>query len=84
VVGPDGVSHLDNALNMRANFFPIVQGSTYKDLRNNQQNILPIQSTRNAGGLICREPAEEMYAMTEGDRNFTRDKTKYLMVWNSN
>ncbi|HCV80427.1 MAG TPA: tRNA guanosine(34) transglycosylase Tgt, partial [Zunongwangia profunda] len=47
--------------------FPIVQGSTYKDLRRQSAEYI---ASRNAegnaiGGLSVGEPAEEMYAMTE-------------------
>ena len=48
-------------------FFPIVQGSTYKDLRKQSaEYIANAGAVGNAiGGLSVGEPAEEMYAMSE-------------------
>ena len=48
-------------------FFPIVQGSVYKDLRvKSAEVIASFEREGNAiGGLSVGEPAEEMYAMTE-------------------
>jgi tRNA-guanine family transglycosylase len=48
-------------------FFPIVQGSCYKDLRQQSaEYIANSDQVGNAiGGLSVGEPAEEMYAMTE-------------------
>ena len=62
--------------------FPIVQGSVYKDLR--QQSAEYIASKNcigNAiGGLSVGEPAEEMYAMTEVvTAILPSDKPRYLM-----
>lgn len=47
--------------------FPIVQGSTYKDLRGRSAEYIAQQDQPgNAiGGLSVGEPAEEMYAMTD-------------------
>ena len=47
--------------------FPIVQGSTYKDLRKQSAEFIASrEAPGNAiGGLSVGEPAEEMYAMTE-------------------
>ncbi|MCB0458083.1 MAG: tRNA guanosine(34) transglycosylase Tgt, partial [Flavobacteriaceae bacterium] len=47
--------------------FPIVQGSTYKDLRQQSaEYIASVGAEGNAiGGLSVGEPAEEMYEMTE-------------------
>lgn len=61
---------------------PIVQGSTYTDLR--QQSAEYIANTKqpaNAiGGLSVGEPAEEMYAMTEVVcAILPEDKPRYLM-----
>ena len=49
------------------NLFPIVQGSTYKDLRvASAKFIASKNATGNAiGGLSVGEPTEEMYAFTE-------------------
>jgi queuine tRNA-ribosyltransferase len=47
--------------------FPIVQGSTFKDLRiQSAETIASYESVGNAiGGLSVGEPDEEMYAMTD-------------------
>ncbi len=63
-------------------FFPIVQGSTYKDLREQSaEYIANVGAVGNAiGGLSVGEPAEEMYAMTEVVTNILpEDKPRYLM-----
>ena len=63
-------------------FFPIVQGSTYKDLRKQSaEYIASVGAEGNAiGGLSVGEPAEEMYAMTEVVTNILpEDKPRYLM-----
>lgn len=63
-------------------FFPIVQGSTYKDLRQQSaEYIANAGAVGNAiGGLSVGEPAEEMYAMTEVVCNILpEDKPRYLM-----
>ena len=62
--------------------FPIVQGSTYKDLRERSaETIASFGRAGNAiGGLSVGEPAEEMYAMTEVVTNILpADKPRYLM-----
>lgn len=62
--------------------FPIVQGSTYKDLRiQSAEAIASFNREGNAiGGLSVGEPAEEMYAMTEIVTNILpTDKPRYLM-----
>ncbi|ALU24816.1 MULTISPECIES: tRNA guanosine(34) transglycosylase Tgt [Myroides] len=62
--------------------FPIVQGSTFKDLREQSaEYIANIGADGNAiGGLSVGEPAEEMYAMTELVTNILpQDKPRYLM-----
>jgi len=62
--------------------FPIVQGSTYKDLRiASAEFIAGCGREGNAiGGLSVGEPAEEMYAMTEVVCNILpADKPRYLM-----
>ena len=62
--------------------FPIVQGSTFKDLRaESAEFIANIGSKGNAiGGLSVGEPADEMYAMTEVVCNILpEDKPRYLM-----
>ena len=63
-------------------FFPIVQGSTYKDLRaQSAEYIANAGAQANAiGGLSVGEPAEEMYAMTEVvTAILPEDKPRYLM-----
>ncbi len=63
-------------------FFPIVQGSTYKDLRQQSaEYIANAGAEGNAiGGLSVGEPAEEMYAMTEVvTAILPEDKPRYLM-----
>ncbi len=63
-------------------FFPIVQGSTYKDLRiQSAEYIANSGQQGNAiGGLSVGEPAEEMYAMTEIVCDILpEDKPRYLM-----
>ena len=63
-------------------FFPIVQGSTYKDLRKQSaEYIANAGAQANAiGGLSVGEPAEEMYAMTEVVTEILpEDKPRYLM-----
>ncbi|CAA0182293.1 tRNA guanosine(34) transglycosylase Tgt [Tenacibaculum maritimum] len=62
--------------------FPIVQGSTYKDLRKQSAEfIASVGAEGNAiGGLSVGEPAEEMYAMTEVvTAILPEDKPRYLM-----
>ncbi|AIZ41890.1 MULTISPECIES: tRNA guanosine(34) transglycosylase Tgt [Cellulophaga] len=63
-------------------FFPIVQGSTYKDLRRQSaEYIAGVGAEGNAiGGLSVGEPADEMYAMTEVVCEILpEDKPRYLM-----
>lgn len=63
-------------------FFPIVQGSTYKDLREQSATYIANSNQQgNAiGGLSVGEPAEEMYAMTEIVCNILpEEKPRYLM-----
>lgn len=63
-------------------FFPIVQGSTYKDLRAQSAEFIAKQGAEgNAiGGLSVGEPAEKMYEMTELVCNILpSDKPRYLM-----
>ena len=63
-------------------FMPIVQGSTYKDLRRQSaEYIANAGAQANAiGGLSVGEPADEMYAMTEVVTEvLPEDKPRYLM-----
>lgn len=62
--------------------FPIVQGSTYPDLRKQSaETIAEHGAEGNAiGGLSVGEPAEEMYAMTDlVTAILPADKPRYLM-----
>lgn len=62
--------------------FPIVQGSTYKDLRiESAETIASFDREGNAiGGLSVGEPAEEMYAMTEIVTDILpKHRPRYLM-----
>jgi len=62
--------------------FPIVQGSTYEDLRKQSaEAIASHDCVANAiGGLSVGEPHEEMYAMTDVvTQILPKDKPRYLM-----
>ncbi len=62
--------------------FPIVQGSTYKDLRmQSAEKIASFEREGNAiGGLSVGEPDDEMYEMCEIVTNILpEDKPRYLM-----
>ncbi|MBN9286032.1 MULTISPECIES: tRNA guanosine(34) transglycosylase Tgt [Flavobacterium] len=79
------IAHLDKLpfkYGYEQTFFPIVQGSTYKDLRQQSaEYIAGVGAQGNAiGGLSVGEPAEEMYAMTEVvTAILPEDKPRYLM-----
>jgi len=63
-------------------FFPIVQGSTYRDLRKiSAETIAEADQAANAiGGLSVGEPAEEMYETTEVVCDILpKEKPRYLM-----
>lgn len=66
----------------RQTLFPIVQGSTYPDLRRQSAEYIA-QAGREGnaiGGLSVGEPAEEMYAMTQLVCDILPwDKPRYLM-----
>jgi queuine tRNA-ribosyltransferase len=62
--------------------FPIVQGSTYKDLRKESaESIASFEREGNAiGGLSVGEPADEMYEMCQVVCDILpEDKPRYLM-----
>ncbi|MES2849194.1 MAG: tRNA guanosine(34) transglycosylase Tgt [Bacteroidota bacterium] len=64
------------------NLFPIVQGSTYKDLRTaSSEFIASKNATGNAiGGLSVGEPTEQMYEFTEHCCDILpKQKPRYLM-----
>jgi queuine tRNA-ribosyltransferase len=79
------MTHLDKTplrYDYNQTFFPIVQGSCYKDLRQQSAEfIASVGAEGNAiGGLSVGEPAEEMYAMTEVvTAILPEDKPRYLM-----
>ena len=79
------INHLENVplkYDYNQAFFPIVQGSTYKDLRiQSAEYIANSGAVGNAiGGLSVGEPAEEMYAMTYVVCSILpEDKPRYLM-----
>ncbi|MEZ4859380.1 MAG: tRNA guanosine(34) transglycosylase Tgt [Flavobacteriaceae bacterium] len=79
------ISHLEKRpflYGYEQSFFPIVQGSTYKDLRKQSaEYIASVGAEGNAiGGLSVGEPAEEMYEMTEIVTHLLpEDKPRYLM-----
>jgi queuine tRNA-ribosyltransferase len=79
------ISHLENLpfkYGYEQTFFPIVQGSTYKDLREQSAEYIANAGAQgNAiGGLSVGEPAEEMYAMTEiVTAILPEEKPRYLM-----
>ena len=68
--------------NYHQTIFPLVQGSTYKDLRKQSaEYIASVGAEGNAiGGLSVGEPAEEMYEMTAVVTEvLPKDKPRYLM-----
>lgn len=79
------ISHLEKLpfkYDYSQTFFPIVQGSTYKDLRKQSaEYIASVEAEGNAiGGLSVGEPAEEMYEMAEIVCDILpEDKPRYLM-----
>jgi queuine tRNA-ribosyltransferase len=79
------INHLDKLpfkYGFEQTFMPIVQGSTYKDLRKQSAEYIANsgQQANAIGGLSVGEPAEEMYAMTEVvTAILPEDKPRYLM-----
>lgn len=79
------ISHLEKVpfkYGYSQSFFPIVQGSTFKDLRaQSAEYIAAVGAEGNAiGGLSVGEPAEEMYEMAEVVCDILpEDKPRYLM-----
>ena len=79
------INHLEKTpytYDYKQTFFPIVQGSTYTDLRKQSaEYIANAGAEGNAiGGLSVGEPAEEMYAMTDVVCSILpEDKPRYLM-----
>ncbi len=78
-------THFDNTsgkYGYEQHLFPIVQGSTYKDLRRQSAEVVAsFDRVGNAiGGLSVGEPAEMMYEMTELVCSILpADKPRYLM-----
>ena len=78
----DRFNSTDPVYNYNQTLFPIVQGSTYKDLRQKSaETIASFNCEGNAiGGLSVGEPAEEMYEMTDlCCQILPEDKPRYLM-----
>ncbi len=79
------IKHLENLpfkYGFEQTFMPIVQGSTYKDLRMQSAEYIANsgQKANAIGGLSVGEPAEEMYAMTEIVCDILpEEKPRYLM-----
>lgn len=68
--------------NHKQYFFPIVQGSTYSDLRKTSAEIISESNqVGNAiGGLSVGEPEEEMYRITDEVTDvLPKEKPRYLM-----
>lgn len=66
----------------KQHFFPIVQGSTYSDLRKiSAEKIAESDQVGNAiGGLSVGEPEDEMYRITDEVTDFLpKEKPRYLM-----
>lgn len=72
----------ENKYGHNQTLFPIVQGSTYKELREESAEYIASKNAKgNAiGGLSVGEPAEMMYEMTEVVTGILpEDKPRYLM-----
>ena len=80
-----GISHFSNTTaqyGYNQFFFPIVQGSVYKDLRKESAEYVAAKNLAgNAiGGLSVGEPEEEMYAMLDVVNTILpENKPRYLM-----
>ncbi|MES2429451.1 MAG: tRNA guanosine(34) transglycosylase Tgt [Bacteroidota bacterium] len=78
----DRFDNTPNKYGYTQNLFPIVQGSTYKDLRTaSAEYIASKNATGNAiGGLSVGEPTEKMYEFTELCCDILpKQKPRYLM-----
>ena len=78
----DRFNNTEPKYNYNQCLFPIVQGSTYRDLRQQSAEYIAERGTiGNAiGGLSVGEPHEMMYEMTELVCNILpKDKARYLM-----
>ena len=80
-----GIKHFkanDKKYEHSQTFFPIVQGSVYKDLRKISAEVIASYNAEgNAiGGLSVGEPAEDMYEMCDIVTDILpKDKPRYLM-----
>lgn len=78
----DRLDHVEPLYGYNQSLFPIIQGSTYEDLRNESAEYI---ASKNAdgnaiGGLSVGEPAEEMYKHAAGAcAILPKDKPRYLM-----
>ena len=76
------LDHVEPLYGYNQTLFPIIQGSTYEDLRNESAEYI---ASKNAdgnaiGGLSVGEPAEEMYKHAAGAcAILPKDKPRYLM-----
>ena len=76
------INETDPLYGYQQTLFPIIQGSTYEDLRNESAEYI---ASKNAdgnaiGGLSVGEPAEEMYKHAAGAcAILPKDKPRYLM-----
>lgn len=78
----DRMNETEGKYGYNQTLFPIVQGSTYKDLRiQSAETIASYGADGNAiGGLSVGEPDEDLYAMTELVADILpKDKPRYLM-----
>jgi len=78
----DHFDQTDSKYDYQQTMIPIVQGSTYKDLRKDSARVIAdFDRPANAiGGLSVGEPAEELYAMTEiVCDELPWEKPRYLM-----
>jgi queuine tRNA-ribosyltransferase len=78
----DHFDKTDSLYGYEQNLFPIVQGSTYKDLRKQSAEFIASKErVGNAiGGLSVGEPAEMMYEITDQITDILpKDKPRYLM-----
>jgi queuine tRNA-ribosyltransferase len=78
----DRMNETEPLYGYKQTFLPIVQGSTYKDLRvQSAETIASFNQDANAiGGLSVGEPEDELYAMTDLVCDILpKDKPRYLM-----
>jgi queuine tRNA-ribosyltransferase len=78
----DHFDKTDSLYGYEQNLFPIVQGSTFKDLRKQSAEFIASKErVGNAiGGLSVGEPAEMMYEITDQITDILpKDKPRYLM-----